>query len=257
MTGAKRTSRPTSASSWVEGLNQEHDTHDVCSCDHRSSNNVSQKILPSVPHTSAILLNGHDSYAMIDSGAGPNLVQSEWLAIAFPDYRKYLQTKGAATTKFKLADGGKSASPEGTIQLSLQINGVTVGGTFWVLKQLTTNMIVGSKLLDELAVTINYSKRIITSEERPDIGQIHFDLKGVRKWRLDTSVTTRSAITLLPRTAQLVVGHIEFLEFCTLTVEDLVFGGVFPVDNMGDRGIEVKHTLNRVKLQFEGGDLMV
>ena len=79
-----------------------------------------------------------------------------------------------------------------------------------------------------------------------------FDLKGARKWRGDTSVTTRKDIVLLPNTMHVVEGYIEYHELRTLTIEDCKFGGVYPLQEMGDRGIEVKHTLNRLFIQREG-----
>jgi hypothetical protein len=145
---------------------------------------------------------GHNPYAMVDSGAGPNLVRTSWLKEAWPDYKKKLISTGAATTRFKLADGGKSASPDGTIQLDLTINGAKISGKFWVLQQLTTNMIIGSKLLDELGAVINYGNRSIKSTARPDMGRIEFELKGVQNWRLNTAVTIRQDIVLLPNTVQ-------------------------------------------------------
>ena len=77
-------------------------------------------------------------------------------------------------------------------------------------------------------------------------------MKGVRQWRLDTSVTARTDIVLLPGTAQVVIGHIEYREFRTLTLEDITFGGVYPVTKLSNKGIEVKHTLNKIDVHHEG-----
>ena len=112
-------------------------------------------------------------------------------------------------------------------------------------------MIVGTAMLDELCANIDYASRSITSVARPDIGRIYFDLKGTHKWRNDTSVTTRRDIVLLPNTLHVVEGYIEYHELRTLTIEDCKFGGVHPIQTMGDRGIEVKHTLNRLIITRE------
>ena len=127
-----------SAAAWAEQRDHNHDDLDVCTCSHEPQEEPKTKDLPSVPHTNQILLKGHNPYAMVDTGAAPNLVRTGWIKAAWPGYSQYLDRTGAATTKFKLADGGKSASPEGTIQLPLTINGVEVTAKFWVLEKLTT-----------------------------------------------------------------------------------------------------------------------
>ena len=53
-------------------------------------------------------------------------------------------------------------------------------------------------------------------------------------------------ILLQPDTVSVVVGRISWDEMRTLQVKELVGGGVKPVKVMGDRGIEIKHTLQRV-----------
>ena len=54
----------------------------------------------------------------------------------------------------------------------------------------------------------------------------------------------------------LVEGYIEYHELRTLTIEDCKFGGVYPIQTMGDRGIEVKHTLNRLIIKREGENMV-
>ena len=55
---------------------------------------------------------------------------------------------------------------------------------------------------------------------------------------------------------RVVAGNIEYHELRTLTIEDCKFGGVFPIHTMGDRGVEIKHTLNRLHLEREGEQLV-
>ena len=123
--------------------------------------------LPSVPHTNGVTLNGHSPYAMLDTGAAPNLVRSGWLDMAMPEWRTKINRTGAATTQFKLADGGNSATPAGQVELPLDIGGIRVRRKFWVLHRLTTNMIVGSDLLQFLIADIDYGTGTMRSAKYP------------------------------------------------------------------------------------------
>ena len=212
MAGMESTTRPRPMAAWADQHDYNVNDLEVCTCNHETVATLKTQDLPSVPHTNQILLNGKNPYALLDTGAAPNLVRTEWLKMAWPEYWRKLDQRGAATTKFKLADGGNSASPDGTINLSLTVNGAPVNGIFWVLKQLTTDMIVGTAMMDELGMNVDYATRSMTSAARPDIGRINFDLKGTPKWRQDTSVTTRRDIVLLPNTMHMVEGHIEYHE---------------------------------------------
>ena len=165
---------------------------------------------------------------------------------AKPDWRDHLDLTGATTTRFKLADGGKSAAPAGQITLDLTMGGQSVRGKFWVLEQLTTNMIVGSNLLSWIGATIDYNRNEIVSRQYPDMGKIPFGLKGSRKWRSLTSIVAERDIILRPNTVDVVVGVITTKELGTLTVPETDYGGVIPIASMGDRGVEVKHTLQAI-----------
>jgi exonuclease III len=73
---------------------------------------------PETPHTREIKVGGVTPYAMIDTGAGPNMLRTEWLEREIPNWNKQLCRKEATTTRFKLADmepnlsvpGAKSSS---------------------------------------------------------------------------------------------------------------------------------------------------
>jgi hypothetical protein len=165
-----------------------------------------------------------------------------------PDWRQHKNNTDVTKTRFKLADGGKSAAPEGQISLNLTIGGQLVKGEFWVLKNLTTNMIVGSQLLSWMGATIDYNKHEITSRTYPDMKRIPFDLNRSRKWRKLTSVVATSDIILRPNTVTMTIGEIPAREMYTLTHGETDFGGVVPTIGMGGRGIEVKHTLQSVRV---------
>ena len=85
--------------------------------------------LPTVPHTRHIWLGDHMPYALVDTRAGPNLVKEAWLDKAMPDWRRHLDQTGATTTRFKLADGGKSATPAGRITLDLTMGVASFGSS--------------------------------------------------------------------------------------------------------------------------------
>jgi hypothetical protein len=59
-------------------------------------------------------------------------------------------------------------------------------------------------------------------------------------------VTALHDITLRPNHVELVIGGISANEMRTLTCGETDFGGIVPIKGMGDRGIEVKHTLQSI-----------
>ena len=227
-------------------------TEHVCSC-REEEESTEKRTLTTVPHTRHILLNGHCPYALIDTGAGPNLVRTNWLDTVRPGWKSDIDRTGVTTTRFKLADGGRSAAPAGQIRLKLMVGGQLIEQKFWVLKDLTTNMIIGSKMLSSMGAVIDYSKNEVRSKRYPQMDAVPFDLSQAEKWRYATSVTALSDIVLRPNTVEVVVGGISTTEMQTLTHGETDFGGVVPVTGMGDRGVEVKHTLQAVSVEREKG----
>ena len=110
-----------------------------------------------------------------------------WLDKALPDWRLRKNNKDVTKTRFKLADGGQSAAPAGQITLALTMGGELVSGEFWVLTDLTTNMIVGTQLLSWIGATVDYNKYEIISRQYPDMKKIPCDLSSARKWMKLTS----------------------------------------------------------------------
>ena len=144
----------------------------------------------------------------------------------------------------------------GRIQLDLTFNGVKISGMFWALETLSTNMIIGSQLLDEIGATVNYNSRSITSAVFPQMGRLQFDLKGAPRWRQDVSVTIRSSLVLQPHQTRLIIAHVECQELRTLTAEEMTFGGVHGIKEMEEKGIYVHESQNRLQSVFEGGRMI-
>ena len=119
-----------SAAAWADQRDHSINDLEICTCSHEPTEKPKTRNLPSVPHTNQILLKGQNPYALLVTGAAPNLIRTGWLKTAWPDYSRHLDNTGAATTKFKLADGGKSASPDGTIILPLTIKSQASSG-YW------------------------------------------------------------------------------------------------------------------------------
>ena len=107
-------------------------------------------------------------------------------------------------------------------------------------------MIIGSDLLNDIGATMDFNTSSITSSVYVEMGRIPFDLRGARQWRRATTVIAECDILLQPDAVSVVVGRISWDEMRILQVKELVGGGGKPVEVMGNRGIEVKHTLQRV-----------
>jgi hypothetical protein len=86
--------------------------------------------------------------------------------MAMPNWKEKLDETNATNTTFKLADSGKSVSPAGTVILPLMMGGQMIMRKFWVLKDLTTTMIIGTDLLNWIGATVDYPKM------RSDLGNI-------------------------------------------------------------------------------------
>ena len=67
------------ASCMVTGGQEEEvvDIEHSCNCS-QDEDEAEEKDLPTVPRTSHIWLGDHMPYALIDTGAGPNLVKMAW-----------------------------------------------------------------------------------------------------------------------------------------------------------------------------------
>jgi hypothetical protein len=144
LTSSLPTSKPVfeTVATCMAGL-QTHDSsdteHQVCNCESVEDMDRNYS-MPPVPHSSYIKLYGHCPYALVDTGASPNLVKTSWLAKVVPDWQKRMDKTYAARTTFKLANGGRSAAPKGTVELPIEMGGVCMTRSFWVLDELTMNM---------------------------------------------------------------------------------------------------------------------
>jgi hypothetical protein len=176
--------------------------HQICNC--KGVENMDQDdSMPSVPHSSHIRVHGSCPYALVDTGASPNLVKTSWLAKIVPGWRKHVDETHAARTTFKLADGGRSSTPKGTIELPIEMGGVCVTRKFWVLDELTTNMILGSDFLLHIGATIDYGMCEIRSRQFDEMNAVPFDLKGAHQWRRATSVVALYDIVLRPNRVEM------------------------------------------------------
>jgi hypothetical protein len=115
-------------------------------------------------------------------------------------------------------------------------------------------MIIGSDFLLHIGATIDYGMCEIRSRRFGEMTAVPFDLKGAHQWRRATSVVALYDIILRPNRVEVVVGGgITAAEMRTLTHGKTDDGGIVPVRSIGNKGVEVKHTLQQIQTHRVGG----
>lgn len=235
-----------------EVVQEPDELQQLCGCDGALEEEEAARNIPDTPHTSNLEVGGKRPYSLIDTGAGPNLVRADWMKREIQGWEQRLNRKGAAGTRFKLADGAKSVSPLGRIKLRIEAPGGLVTRWFWVLEGLTAEVILGSDYLQHMGMTVDYGRRCMTSKRFPCMPPVHFDLRHTDDWRVGAAVRTRERLVLRPGERNLLIGELDSNELMGLRVSELDKGGVVPQRELAQQGVEVAHTLQPVDLRRVG-----